>query len=88
MKNKYAIIAFVVMCLMFVVGLVLIFSSPEMGQTAANAAVRRHGGSMDTNQFLLIFEGAVSSYRVGGIILSLVGGFGLLGSGYILIKRQ
>ena len=88
MKNKLAIIAFVVMCLMFAAGLVLIFSSAEMGQNAANAAIRRHGGSMDTNQFLLIFEGAISSYRTGGLVLSLIGGFGLLGSGYTLIKRQ
>ena len=88
MKNKYAIMAFIAMCLMFVVGLVLIFSSPELGQAAANAAVRRNFGSMDTNQFLLIFEGAISSYRAGGFVLSLVGGFGLLGSGYILINKQ
>jgi purine-cytosine permease-like protein len=88
MKHKYEIIAFVAMCLMFAVGLVLIFSSPEMGQIAANAAVRRAGGSMDTDQFLLVFESAVSSFLAGGFILSLIGGLGLLGSGCILIKKR
>ena len=88
MKSKIVMIVLAVMCVMFVAGLILIFSSPELGSRAADLEVRRRGGSMDTGQFLLIFEGSIASYRTGGFALSLIGGLGLLGGGYVLFKEN
>ena len=89
MKKKIAVrFAFVITCLMFVIGLSLVFASPALGSNAAGAEIRRHGGSMDTGQYLQYIEGSMASYRTGGFVLSLVGGFGFLGAGRVLIKEH
>jgi len=43
---------------------------------------------MDTWQFERIITSTTDSYRTGGLVISLIGGFGLLGSGYILFKEN
>ena len=87
MKKKIAIASLVIMCVMFIIGLVLIFSAPTIGRNAGNAAIRNNGGGMDTNQFERIIDGTTVSYQMGGLVISLVGGFGLLVSGYTLYKE-
>lgn len=76
-----------IMCFMFITGLALIFSAPSIGRNAGNAAVRNNGGVMDTNQFERIIDGTTVSYQIGGLAISLVGGFGLLISGYAFYKE-
>ena len=85
--KKMAIVALIVMCVVFIVGLVLIFSAPTMGLQAGNAAVTNNGGSMDTNQFEIIINGTTASYQIVGLAISLVSGFGLLACGYVLYKE-
>jgi len=86
-KRKVAQGSLVVMCVAFAIGLVLIFSAPSRGIDEGNRFVRRMGGSVDTNQFERVVEGAIRSNQMGGFVLSFVGGFGVLLSGHALYKE-
>ena len=88
MKKKYINIFLGIMCVLFIVGLVLIFTAPSAGQNAGQRAIQSNGGSMDTWQFERIITSTTDSFRIGGLVISLVGGFGLLGSAYILFKEN
>ena len=85
-KKKFVGVILSVMCVLFIVGLVLIFSAPSAGQNAGEREIQSRGGSMDTWQLERIITSTTDSYRTGGLVISLIGGFGLLGSGYILLK--
>ncbi len=74
------------MCIVFVIGLVLIFAAPSLGRNAASVAIRENGGSMDTSQYERIIDHTTTSYLTGGFAIALVGGFGLLLSGYALYR--
>jgi len=78
----------VLMCLLFIIGLNFIFSSPYKGQSAGDRYAQDNGGSVDTWNYQLIIENTITSYRTGGLVISLIGGLGLLGSGYILYKSS
>lgn len=64
--------------ILFVAGLVVLFSSVSLGSEAANAYLRSQGGGMDAGQFMIVFQESISTYRWIGIILSLVGGLGFV----------
>ena len=87
LKKKIAITALVIMSALFITGLVLIFSAPSIGQNAGSAAIRNNGGTIDTNQYERIISSTITSYQMGGLVLSLTGGFGLLVSGYAIYKE-
>ena len=86
MKKKIAAKAFVCMCIVFLIGLVLIFTAPSLGRNAASVALQENGGSMDTSQYERIIDHTTVSYQAGGFAIALVGGFGLLLGGYALYK--
>ena len=87
MKRKIATCSLAVMCIGFIIGMVLIFTAPTRGIEDGNRFVRSMGGSVDTNQFERVIEGAIRSYQVGGFVLSFVSGFGVIISGYALYKE-
>ena len=88
MRKTMPIIALVGMCTLFIVGLVLIFSAPSIGQNVGDAAVINNGGGMDTDRYIRIVDSTTDSYQMGGFVISLVGGLGLLTSGYALHKER
>ena len=85
-KSKVAITALVFMCAMFVIGLVLIFRAPTAGQNAGYREIMRHGGSMDTQQYERVISANTTAFTVGGLVLSLVGGMGVLASGVVALR--
>jgi len=87
MKKKVVITALVLMCVMFIVGLAFIFTAPTMGQNAGQREIIRHGGSMDTHQFERVITTNTTAFTVGGAVLALVGGLGMLGSGYVVLRE-
>lgn len=87
MKKKMAKISLGVMVTTFVIGIILIFSSASIGQNMGHNAIQRRGGSMDTSQYERIIDTNTSNFRTVGLVLSLVGGFGLLLSGYALYNE-
>ena len=68
----------------FVVGLILIFSSASIGEYFGQNAIDANGGMMDTSEYERIITDNTENFRMGGVVLSLVGGLGLLLSGYAL----
>jgi hypothetical protein len=64
--------------ILFVAGLVVLFSSVSLGSEAANAYLRSQGGGMDGGQFMIVFQESIGTYRWIGVILSLIGGLGII----------
>ncbi len=87
MKKKTAIVSLCVMVIIFVIGIILILSSADIGQGFGNDAMRRNGGSMDTSSYERIIEANTANFRVVGILLSTLGGIGILLSGHSLYKE-
>lgn len=77
----------VIMIIVFIIGCVLIFYSPLIGQSFEEKAIDKSGGVMDTSQYEQIVDTNTSSYKTAGTIISLVGGSGLLLSGFVLYKE-
>lgn len=87
MKKNYVLCSLIVMSILFITGLVMLFSSTAAGQSEGSRAMRENGGSMDTQKYYLVIETTVENYRTGGMVISMVGGFGILLSGYALYKE-
>ncbi|MDP4089944.1 MAG: hypothetical protein Q8930_11825 [Bacillota bacterium] len=87
MKKKMVKTSLCVMAITFVIGIALILSSVSIGQKAGDNAMQRNGGVMDTSQYERIINTNTSNYQIIGGVLSLMGGFGILLSGYALYKE-
>lgn len=87
MKKNFIIRVLSIISVTFIIGLVLILSAPSIGRNAGDRAVRNNGGSMDTSQFEWIVDETTASYRMTGIIISLVSGCGMITSGYAFYKE-
>ena len=87
MKKKFALISLVVMVCLFLGGLVMLFSSTSAGLNEGHNAMQANGGSMDTQRYYSIINSTTENYRTAGMVISLVGGFGLLISGYGVYKE-
>jgi len=75
------------MAIILVIGIALILSSVSIGQKAGDNAIKRNGGSMDTSRYERIINTTTSNYQIIGGVLSFMGGFGILLSGYALYKE-
>lgn len=87
MKKKMAQTSLCVMVAAFIIGLILIFSSASVGQSMGRTAMHENGGSIDTRVYERIINSNTSNFQTAGLVLSLVGGFGVLLSGYALYKE-
>ena len=58
-------------------GLAVLLLHPGLAEAAGQAALARHGGSMDTNLYLAEIEMAANTYRALGAVLLAVGLFRL-----------
>ena len=85
-KKKFAITALVIMCVIFMTGLILVFSAPSIGQNAGEAFVRRQNGSFFMEDRIAIIDNTARSYQLSGSLISIIGGFGIILSGYALYK--
>lgn len=84
MKKKIATTSLIVTGITFVVGLILIFSSTSIGESFGQNAMQANGGMMDIPEYERIITVNTENFRMGGLVISLVGGFGSLLSGYAL----
>lgn len=62
----------------FVIGIIIIMSSINLGDNEISNIMKAHGGSMDTNQYIIYLEQSIIKYRIVGSIISLLGGLGVL----------
>lgn len=77
MKRKAVIAAAAIALVVFLLGIALIFNATDAGRDAGNQAIRKHGGSMDTQQYIMVIDSTSQSYRAAGLAIALTGGFGL-----------
>ena len=84
-KKKFAITALVIMCVVFITGLILVFSAPSIGQNAGEAFGQH--GSFFMEDRIAVIDNTARSYQLGGTLISIVGGFGIVLSGYALYKE-
>ncbi len=87
MKKKIACITLIIAAVVFIIGIIMIFSSTNIGRNAGHDAIHANGGSMSTSQYERIIESTTANYRTAGVILSLFGGMGVLISGIGVYKE-
>ncbi len=88
LKKKIAIITLIIMVLLFIVGLRFIFSAYAFGQNKGYKAIENnYSGTIDTKEYERMIDNTASSYRIGGLAISLIGGSGLLLSGYVFYRE-
>lgn len=73
------------MCVIFIIGLMLIFSAPSLGENARKDYVG-FGNSYEPYILEIIVKETIRSYQLGGLIVSLISGFGILLSEHTLYK--
>lgn len=86
-KKEIAKNSLITMFIVFIAGCILIFSSSTIGQNYGTKVLERNGGAMDTSQFEQIIDANTPSYRTGATVISFVGGFGFLLSGFVFYKE-
>lgn len=62
----------------FVIGIIILMRSINLGDNEMSNIMKAHGGSMDTNIYIIYLEQSIIKYRIMGCILSIFGGLGVL----------
>lgn len=62
----------------FAIGIIILINSLNLGDNEISKIMKVHGGSMDTNQYIIYLEQSIINYKIVGSILSLLGGLGIL----------
>ena len=62
----------------FIVGLIILMRSINLGDLEISNIMKAHGGGMETNAYLVYLQQSIIKYRFLGSILSVLGGFGVL----------
>jgi len=69
-----------------ILGLVIILESQSLGIKRGERAIRRNGGYMETSQYNRVIEETAVNFRIIGIIIASVGGYGLVTFGNSLYQ--
>ncbi|GEM02564.1 hypothetical protein SAMN05421839_1439 [Halolactibacillus halophilus] len=87
MKNNVGKMAYLSLVSLTVIGFVLIFTSGLFGEMFGNIALEQNGGGMATIDYERVYTTTTANVRTVGSILALIGGFGLLLSGYLYYQK-
>ena len=79
---------FLVLIVVFIIGLVLTLSSTSIGISAGRSALMNNNGSMDTMMYEYIMSNTALSYNIVGAILALISGVGALLVGFATYKKK
>jgi hypothetical protein len=74
-KNNFILILFGAV---FITGIIILMNCISLGNDEVSDIMRAHGGSMDTNTYLIYLEQSITKYRYLGSIVSALGGLGIL----------
>lgn len=66
----------------FVIGLIILLNSIDLGNHEVLNIMKANGGSMDTDKYLIYLEQSIIKYRFVGSIISIMGGLGVLTTTY------
>ncbi|MFD1031637.1 hypothetical protein [Metaplanococcus flavidus] len=75
MNKDYLRFTYAISTASLIIGLVMIFNSVSRGQSLADAEINRQFGSMDTDQYNMVYEAGINQFLVLGGIFA---GSGLL----------
>lgn len=87
MKERFVKWSLIIMIIMIIVGFVLILFSSLIGHKIGSDTVKQGGGVIVTTRDPISIEANTNNLRIVGSILSLIGGFGILLSGFVLYKE-
>lgn len=76
MKQKY--LKPIISIFIFFIGIIILLNSITLSQNNITHIMAANGGSMDTNIYLIYLEQSISTYKFLGIVLMLIGGFGVI----------
>jgi hypothetical protein len=62
----------------FVIGLIILMNSINLGNHEMYNIMKANGGSMDTNKYMIYLEQSIITFRSAGSILTILGGLGVL----------
>ncbi|QUI20793.1 hypothetical protein HZI73_00030 [Vallitalea pronyensis] len=86
-KLKMARRSLIVMTTAFIIGIILIFSSAPIGKNIGTATTYTGPNSSVSTIDPDMVNATTINYRVVGTLISLVGGVGILLSGYAIYKE-
>ncbi|OPX45456.1 hypothetical protein CLHUN_08260 [Ruminiclostridium hungatei] len=72
-KNLLKLIIFAVI---FVIGLIILMNSIQLGKNGVSNAMKLNGGVLDN--YVMYYEQYITNYRFAGAILSILGGLGVV----------
>jgi hypothetical protein len=86
-ESRYAMIALVAFCIIFLLGLVFIFKAPAIGQSKGYKILQQSGGvyvgDLDRER-----DRETETYRIAGTALTIVGGIGSTLFLYAVINKE
>ena len=86
LKKRFLKLTLIIMIIMIIVGFILILFSNSIGQKIGTDSIQE-GNTTITSEDPTIVEANTHNFRIVGSILSLIGGFGMLLSGFVLYKE-
>ncbi len=86
MRKRFVRLSLIIMIVMILVGLILILFSNTIGRIIGTDYVQE-GNLVTTTEDPAVVEANTCNLRIVGSILSLIGGFGMLMSGFALYKE-
>jgi hypothetical protein len=87
MKKDFAKKSLMIMAALLCIGLILILSSDFIGEKAGTTTFQGPGGTNSTSLDRDIASRTADNYMTVGLVLSLIGGLGILVSGHALYKE-
>lgn len=63
---------------LFLLGMIFILSATKWGRKRGTQAIVQNGGSIETSKYYLIIEESAKDYRYAGVVMCLIGGFGMI----------
>lgn len=88
MKQSYGKKLLAIAAAVMFIGIVVIMASQSLGLKQGERAIHKNGGYMETSQYNRITEESAANYRVIGIILAAIGGYGLVTFGNTLYNNH
>ena len=77
-KNSRLLGKLLIFGVVFVIGIIILMNSINLGDNEMSNIMNAHGGRMDTNAYMIYLEQSIIKYRIVGSILSLLGGIGVV----------
>ncbi len=87
MKSNFEKTILVLIISVTMIGFLLIFTSGMIGEALGGYAMEQNDGAMATIDYERVYSTATTNFRTAGSILALIGGFGLVLSGYTYYQR-